>query len=1222
MKTTVININNMRGLIIALLLLSAQTIFAQLNTVTGPSPVNGNTTHTYEYSDGLIHSNRQWVVSGGTVASEWYTKFPTTYKVSVTWANGTSGTVTFKSNGITRGSKSVVINPVAPPSTPTNLSDENYIHNITPRIATTDVSLLDTDEVLENVSYFDGLGRPVQSNAIRGGSAEEDIITHVDYDVFGRQTKEYLPYTLANNGGAYKTDALSATKSYYDATKYNDDFPGMTTTNINPFSEKEFEPSPQGLVLKQAAPGYDWRLGGGHEIEFDYQTNDTLTVRYYKVSLSFANNTYTPTLMANAGFYNPGELSKTITYDENHSSGNNHSTEEFKDKQGRVVLKKTYNAGIAHDTYYVYDDYGNLTYVLPPKVVHDSDISGTELSELCYQYKYDHRNRLVEKKIPGKDWEYIVYNQLDKPVLTQDANLRAQNKWLFTKYDQFGRVAYTGEMSLNISRTSLQTTVNGVSSNYVTKKDPSITIDGTDIYYTNAAYPVTNISEIYTINYYDNYTFDKVSGNSESSYGVTPITNVKGQATGTKVRVLGTNNWITTVNYYDSKYRPIYVYSHNAYLNTTDKIKSSLDFSGTVLETTTTHARTGFSTITTVDAFEYDHMNRLLEHKQTINGGDEELIAQNTYDELGQLITKKVGNTTSSPLQTVDYKYNIRGWLTQINNPNASLGNDLFGFNINYNSKDHSGTGVALYNGNISETEWKTANDNVLRYYQYAYDALNRITDAISYNGNYDVFDITYDKNGNINTLKRDGKNHATLNTYGIIDNLTYVYESNSSNKLKSVNDSAIESIGFSEIANTSVEYNYDANGNMTEDDNKGITSISYNHLNLPTSVSINNGVNVGTISYIYDATGVKLKKTVSSTGVSTYYAGNYVYEGSSLKFFNHPEGYIDASGSAYEYVYQYKDHLGNIRLSYKDVNQNNPFGVSLQIQEENNYYPFGLKHKGYNTVVNSTNIALKRMFGGKEYQGELGLGWYDVSARNYDPALARWMNLDPLAEQMRRHSPYNYAFNNPIFWTDPDGMAPSDEWNKNADGTLTWVSNKGGDNVDYVNNLDEGGNIVSTDEINVVNLESTCNTCSKEKSTKSPGIRSTQKVGQNNVEPMSILDMGATVTDEVVTGVGEALGVDETVLAVVSLVLNPKKAGKNIDKLAKRVNPKKAAREAAKKKRAQQPASEDYVKYKAKKLEKKRGKDARRNAHDKKSKGQPDRSKKQIDEDYNTNNH
>ena len=92
------------------------------------------------------------------------------------------------------------------------------------------------------------------------------------------------------------------------------------------------------------------------------------------------------------------------------------------------------------------------------------------------------------------------------------------------------------------------------------------------------------------------------------------------------------------------------------------------------------------------------------------------------------------------------------------------------------------------------------------------------------------------------------------------------------------------------------------------------------------------------------------------------------------------------------------------------------------------NFYPFGLKHKGYNNVVssNGNSTAQKMGFGGKELQDELGLEWYDVSARNYDPALGRWMNLDPLAEKMRRHSPYNFGFNNPIYFQDYDGMSPN----------------------------------------------------------------------------------------------------------------------------------------------------------------------------------------------------
>lgn len=85
------------------------------------------------------------------------------------------------------------------------------------------------------------------------------------------------------------------------------------------------------------------------------------------------------------------------------------------------------------------------------------------------------------------------------------------------------------------------------------------------------------------------------------------------------------------------------------------------------------------------------------------------------------------------------------------------------------------------------------------------------------------------------------------------------------------------------------------------------------------------------------------------------------------------------------------------------------------------------MAHKGYNNNISplGNSAAKKYMFGGKESQDELGLSWYDVTARNYDPALGRWMNLDPLAEQMFSYSPYSYAFNSPVYFFDEDGNIP-----------------------------------------------------------------------------------------------------------------------------------------------------------------------------------------------------
>ena len=889
-------------------------------------------------------------------------------------------------------------------------------------------------------------------------------------------------------------------------------------------------------------------VSSNHTIKFDYQANKNKIAKFKAIFPTL--NTETPQLYYD-GEYLGDELYKTITKDENWQPGQNkpnaHTTEEFTNSLGQVILKRAYDSGgINHDTNYVYDDFGNLTYVLSPKgtdkiliveksytsfadnekhtsfipsdksgnlitggsggttvtvdasantITVDFDlyfntsidlkagaifllsqpmpdmIIGTvdngnytvsiqdgylyiagsglldkllenittslpshsidtdALNDLCYQYHYDKRNRLVEKKIPQKGWEYIVYDKLDRPVATQDALQRAKSpmEWSFTKYEKFDRVAYTGTFTAaNIQGGRGNVQANASISSDSESSSSGTTIDGTIVYYTNNAYPTSNLT-LHTVNYYDNYnlTLNTAFPSPGTVFSQSLTNDTKSLATGSLVRVLGTSDWITSVSYYDNKAQPIYIGSENKYLNTVDVIKSELDFTGVVKKTESSHIKDSNPAIVVTDRFTYDHANRLLTQKQQITGEPEELIVKNDYDELGQLKTKDVGNTEASPLQTIDYTYNIRGWLKQINDPDA-ISNDLFTFKINYNTTELGLSNNKLFNGNISETIWKTANDptSTTRGYAYAYDALNRIESGnmaidtgsgYSQASGYHLNGLKYDKNGNILELQRTGQT-------AVFDDLSYSYNGN---QLDRVSDaiSNQQTEGFIDLNPTGTDYVYDANGNMILDKNKEITSILYNHLNLPTEVEFNNS-STKKIDYIYDATGLKLKKVVNDNGniTNTEYAGNYIYENSTLKFFSHPEGYIEPDGLDYNYVYQYKDHLGNIRLAYSDTNGNGSIATS-EIIEENNYYPFGLKHKGYNNVINGTEH--KYGYNGKEEQDELGLEWMDFGARNYDASLGRWMNLDPLAEDMRRYSPYNFAFNNPISFIDPDGMAP-----------------------------------------------------------------------------------------------------------------------------------------------------------------------------------------------------
>ena len=262
-----------------------------------------------------------------------------------------------------------------------------------------------------------------------------------------------------------------------------------------------------------------------------------------------------------------------------------------------------------------------------------------------------------------------------------------------------------------------------------------------------------------------------------------------------------------------------------------------------------------------------------------------------------------------------------------------------------------------------------------------------------------------------------------------IIDD--FIYTDDAGNRLTNVNDASQNYSGYPSSSGTLIDY--DDNGNMTSQKDKGINSISYNYLDLPSSVIYNTSYivqdpfggqierNVNT-QYLYDAGGTKLKteytafhsKSQLEIKRITEYLDNFQYENGALQFTANEEGYYDFVQN--RYIYTYKDHLGNIRLSYYKQTDS-----TAKVLEENNYYPFGLRHTGYYPLTEST---YRYKYNGKEVQEN---GMYDYGARMYMPEIARWGVMDPMAEQYRAWSTYNYAVNNPISFIDPDGRMTYD---------------------------------------------------------------------------------------------------------------------------------------------------------------------------------------------------
>ncbi len=833
-------------------------------------------------------------------------------------------------------------------------------------------------DVRQTTIYFDGLGRPLQTVVKKGslvtGDTARDLVSPVIYDEFSREQYKFLPFAANNTGSnTSMSDGFFKLNPFQQDSTFNK---GMFSDESWFYSKSVFEASALNRATENFAPGNSWV---GTSTEAIDSNRRSLKIKAWVNTVADSVRIWNVTNVndsfgtcSSSGIYEAGELFKSVTVDEHYKQ-----VIEFKDKDGLVILRKvqltaTADTGTGKNhvgwlcTYYIYDDLHQLRCVVQPKAVEAINYTSwalsdaTILNELCFRYGYDSKGRMTVKKVPGAGIVYLIYDGRGRIVMTQDSLLRAAHKWLYTKYDGLNRPDTTGLITDG--------------SYYNDPAHHRVLADASTDYPNAGSYSSNN--EILTQTFYDNYNWRSTEGNPLSSsrdntydsYLQTPSNStwpyqqdatvqtarLTGMMTGTKIKIVGTSStYLYSISFYDEKARAIQVQSTNV-SSETDIITTQYDWCGQPALTITKNGKGGANSQTTVAVRRpgYDYLFRIdnVEVKisnSKINGGTMPgwtKLGQYYYNALGE-VRKKTYNGDS--LEKLSFDYNIRGWLLGVNRDyvkdttSASnwfgfdLGYDKTSFTVNGSSKSYSG---AQYNGNIEGMLWKSTGDDRLRKYDFTYDAVNRLIGAdfnqLTNNSfgksagiDYSVNNLSYDANGNI--LRMDQKGWKLEGSI-TIDSLLYTYTTNT-NKLLNVldykNDTAtrlgdfrssktyIDILGTKTTAAT--DYLYDANGNLTIDKNKDITSIQYNYLGLPDSIMVKGK---GTIKYMYDATGTKLKKIVVDSTASLkksttlYLISNYVND--TLQFIVTEEGRARAKDSTLiVYDYFIKDHLGNVRL-------------------------------------------------------------------------------------------------------------------------------------------------------------------------------------------------------------------------------------------------------------------------------------------------------------------
>ncbi len=820
-----------------------------------------------------------------------------------------------------------------------------------------------------------------------------DVVNFDVYDMYGREPNKYLPYTIQYNtttgteSGKYKTNPTNDQGQYYAIT-YNENYA---------YKKIGFEKNPLDRVSKVNQPGNSWTGTRGTAASYDVNdaTDDVkiFNIGYNSGAVPVVIGVY-PANTLYETTYTDENNHKVVEYVNSFGqlilTKTEISTTHATAYSGWICVYSIYDDfgllryRIQPEAIKYFDTNGwDFT----------TTAGQTILNEMCFRYEYDDHGRNILKKAPGALFLQMLYDSRDRIVFMQDGNQAAKSpqEWKANLYDELDRVTLTALYQTTKTTAQLQTDIDNANSNttvtitsgapnvdltvasrnisislytaqnsitfnpgftsatsdaFVAQIEPAVT--GVINVFNN---PISNLNDpaitVLKYQFYDDYTYtgakpfdntyDNTSAYSSSDPNVMTITSTKrtlGFATGNKVRILGTNTFLVSTEYYDEKGRPVQGLDDNIKQGT-DIVTAQYHFDGRILSTYNKHttSNSGYSGFGVLTKNLFDRIGRINSIQKKYGSNGFKTIASYDMDDIGRPKIRHIdpGFSNGNDLESLAYSYNIHNQITGINKNYALKGTyydkwgHFFGMYLGYDNQDAMFSAAQL-DGHVTGILWSTQGDDVQRKYDYTYDFAGRLTSAIfkerqnttdAWDNSKMDFSVTgtggatskigYDLNGNLLNMLQRGVIPGNATPVDM-DKLTYTYSANS-NKLLKVKDATTQTAtngqsgDFTDGANgNNNDYVYDANGNVVTDLNKNVkdlggvagNGISYNFLDKPEQIRISGK---GTIKIMYDAEGNKLQKAFipenGSTPVTTTYIGDFVYIQNDVKYINFEEGRV-----------------------------------------------------------------------------------------------------------------------------------------------------------------------------------------------------------------------------------------------------------------------------------------------------------------------------------------